>query len=208
MNSTTPHLRSGPSYAGRRVGLLGGSFNPAHQGHRAVSLFALKRLGLHEIWWLVSPQNPLKSSKNMASFSTRLAASKAMANHPKIVVLDLENETHTLYTVELLRALKKRYGRTHFVWLMGADNLKQIPKWRNWAAIFNLAPVAVFRRPSYVAGCRQGKAAQRLSRSWRAVGTEGRGLALKPAPIWTVLDNPLNKLSATKIRERLRREKS
>jgi nicotinate-nucleotide adenylyltransferase len=195
----TPHLRSGPSLAKRRIGLLGGSFNPAHAGHRAVSLYALRQLKLDQIWWLVSPQNPLKPQKGMVSLPRRLRAARKLANHPQIIVSDLETHLGTRYTVDTLRALRKRFPQTRFVWLMGADNLQQIPAWHQGLDIFKLVPVAIFRRPAYPAGRRSGKAAQRFERSW--IGTRrAKSLAAFCPPAWIVLDNPYNKLSATAIR--------
>jgi len=195
-----PHLNSGPSFAGRRIGLLGGSFNPAHEGHVAVSRFALKRLGLDQVWWLVSPQNPLKSAHGMAPLSERLLAARRRAGHARIVVTDIERELGTLYTADTLRALKRRFPRTHFVWLMGADNLAQLPKWHKWTHIFEAVPVAVFRRPAYAAGRKRGKAAQRFDGAWMPVCRSGR-LALSKAPAWLVLDNRLDPLSSTQVRK-------
>ncbi len=121
----------------RRVGLLGGSFNPAHAGHRHISLEALKRLDLDEVWWLVAPQNPLKPARGMAPFKTRLGAAAKLADDRRIKVLDLEAQLGTHYTVDTLAALQRRFPRTRFVWLMGADNLAQIRHWRRWTEIFN-----------------------------------------------------------------------
>ncbi len=133
----------------RRVGLLGGSFNPAHAGHRHISLEALKRLDLDEVWWLVAPQNPLKPARGMAPFKTRLDAAAKLADDRRVRVLDLEGQLGTHYTVDTLAALQRRFPRTRFVWLMGADNLAQIRHWRRWTEIFNRVPIAVFARPTY-----------------------------------------------------------
>lgn len=197
----TVHLRSGPSLAGRRIGLLGGSFNPTHEGHRSVSLHALKQLGLDQIWWLVSPQNPLKSSRGMAPMAERLRTAKSVARHPKIVVTDIETRLGTRYTFDTLRALRRRFPRTRFVWLMGADNLGQIPAWHKGLGIFDLVPVAVFRRPAYAAGRRLGKAAQRFDHAWMPA-KRGRLLASFCPPAWMVLNNKYNSLSATEIRRK------
>lgn len=195
------HLRSGPFFADRKIGILGGSFNPAHAGHRGISLHALKQLGLDEVWWLVSPQNPLKSPKNMAALAERMRAARAVARHPKITVTDLETQLGTRYTVDTLRALKRRFPKTHFVWLMGADNLEQIPAWHKGLDIFTLVPVAVLRRPAYAAGRRAGMAAQRFDRAWLP-SRRARKLAMLDAPAWMLLDNRHNPLSATEIRRR------
>lgn len=187
--------------AGRRkIGLLGGSFNPAHNGHRTMSLEALKRLGLDQIWWLVSPQNPLKSSHGMAPFAVRLAQAKQVAHHPRILVTDFESRQGLHYTADVLFALRKRFPQTHFVWLMGADNMQQIVHWKDWQDIFRLVPIAVFRRPAYAVGRKRGKAAHRYDRFW--VHPKHRHkLADLPPPAWLVLEHPLNSLSATKIRK-------
>jgi nicotinate-nucleotide adenylyltransferase len=197
----SPHLRSGPSFAGARVGLLGGSFNPAHEGHLAISRYALKRLGLDQIWWLVSPQNPLKPARGMAPLAQRLAAAKKIAHaHPRIAVTAIEARLGTRYTVDTLKALRRRFPKARFVWLMGADNFGQMPRWRDWPAIFRLVPIAVLRRPAYAAGHGTGKAARRFARHWRQ-GGEGKGLARAVPPVWLVLHNPQNALSATEIRK-------
>ena len=153
---------------------MGGSFNPAHEGHRHVSLEALKRLGLDEVWWLVAPQNPLKPSAGMAPLQTRLAAAKAFARHPRIRVLDLESVLDTRYSADTIAALQALYPRQKFVWLMGADNLAQIRHWRHWRSIFarhRIAPPA-------------------------------RRLARTTPPAWTFLPVKLDPSSATAIRSR------
>ena len=134
-------------FADLKIGLLGGSFNPAHDGHLAMSLYALKRLGLDQIWWLVSPQNPLKSAAEMIPLARRMEQSMRLAAHPRLIVTSIESALGTRYTADTLRVLKKRFPRTRFVWLMGADNLRQIPCWKDWQDIFHAVPVAVFRRP-------------------------------------------------------------
>ncbi len=202
-----PRLHSGRIYAGMRIGLLGGSFNPAHAAHREMSLHALKRLGLDEIWWLVSPQNPLKPEKNMAPFATRLKAARALARHPRICVTDLEAQLGARYTACTLRGLRRHFPATRFVWLMGADNLRQIPKWHRWTDIFAQAPVAVFRRQGY-GFYAFGKAALRFAAARRPVEGCGRKLASLAPPAWLVLDNRLNLLSATAIRRRSNRNEA
>ena len=133
----------------RRIGILGGSFNPAHDGHRHISLEALKRLRLDEVWWLVSPQNPLKPQEGMAPFEDRIEKAKSVADHPRIRVTDIEKGFATTYTAETLARLCRRFPNQRFVWLMGADNLSQISRWNRWTRIFHTVPVAVFDRPSY-----------------------------------------------------------
>jgi len=144
-------LKPSPPAAGRRprVGLLGGSFNPAHIGHLHISRLALDLLKLDEIWWLVSPQNPLKPEEGMASLADRLNSARAMARGRNLWVTDIEGEMGTRFTTETLKALKGRFPRHRFVWIMGADNLIDIWRWNDWTTIFETVPVAVFARPTY-----------------------------------------------------------
>jgi nicotinate-nucleotide adenylyltransferase len=185
----------------RRVGLLGGSFNPAHGGHLHVSREALKRLDLDEVWWLVSPQNPLKPRAGMGGLEERLANARAVARHPRIKVTDLETRLGTSYTADTLAALKRRFPHTRFVWLMGADNLLQISRWERWKNIFELVPIAVFARPSYSLRSLSGSAARRFAR--RRVSLQGaRRLADTVPPAWVFLPVRLDARSATDIRSR------
>jgi nicotinate-nucleotide adenylyltransferase len=133
----------------RRVGLLGGSFNPAHGGHRRVSLFAQQALGLDEVWWLVSPGNPLKDPAGMAPLAARFASAARLARRAPITVSAIERELGTRYTVDTLRALRQRWPKRDFVWLMGADNLAQFHRWRDWRGIARTMPIAVVARPGY-----------------------------------------------------------
>ncbi|WP_095012235.1 nicotinate-nucleotide adenylyltransferase [Tsuneonella mangrovi] len=135
--------------AGPRVGLLGGSFNPAHAGHRRISLFAARALGLDEVWWLVSPGNPLKPAKGMAPLNARLKAAQAIARRAPIRATAIEREFGTRYTIETVRALCQRYPKRHFVWMMGADNLAQFDRWKGWRDIARTLPIAVIARPGY-----------------------------------------------------------
>lgn len=135
--------------SGIRTGLLGGSFNPAHGGHRRITLFALRALGLDECWWLVSPGNPLKPKKGMAPLPARVGAGMVQARHAPIRVTAIERELGTRYTVDTLRALQRRYPRRRFVWLMGADNLAQFHRWKDWRRIARMMPIAVIARPGY-----------------------------------------------------------
>lgn len=187
----------------RTVGLLGGSFNPAHDGHRYISLIALNHLGLDEVWWLVSPQNPLKSLAEMAPLSERLASAAAVSDHPRIRVTGVETQLATKYTADTLAALKVRYPGIRFVWLMGADNLAQIPKWRRWTDIFRGVPVAIIDRAPYSFSSLAGKAVHRFAR-WRVGGRAVQGLAHRPPPAWTFLPVRRHDGSATAIRARRR----
>ncbi len=131
------------------IGLLGGSFNPAHGGHRSISLFALDTLQLSEIWWIVSPGNPLKSNKDMAQLSYRLASAKAQSRRSRIKVSAIEKQLGTRYTVDTLKYLKRKYPKHNFIWLMGADNLAQFHRWQRWREIAQTLPIAVIERPGY-----------------------------------------------------------
>ena len=133
----------------RRIGLLGGSFNPAHRGHRAISLAAIDALGLDEVWWLVSPGNPLKAARGMAPMAVRLASARAMARRARIRPTDLEARLGTVYTVDTVRAIRRRFPNHRFVWLMGGDNLAQFHRWRDWRRLAREVPIAVIARPGY-----------------------------------------------------------
>jgi nicotinate-nucleotide adenylyltransferase len=181
-----------------RIGLLGGSFNPPHEGHRHVSLEALKRLGLDEIWWLVAPQNPLKPAAGMAPFAERLAEAKAFSHHPRIRVCDIETQLGTRYTIDTIAALQALYPRQCFVWLMGADNLAQIRHWRRWRSIFARLPIAVFARPTYCQRALAELAAKRFARARMML--PARRLACSRPPAWAFLPVKLDPSSATAIR--------
>ena len=131
------------------TGLLGGSFNPAHGGHRRITLFAIKALGLDAAWWLVSPGNPLKPKAGMAPLAARYKSARKQARNAPIRVTAIERELGTVFTVDTLRAIKHRFPRRRFVWLMGADNLAQFHKWRSWRQIAREMPIAVIARPGY-----------------------------------------------------------
>ncbi|MFT3978545.1 MAG: nicotinate-nucleotide adenylyltransferase [Sphingomonas bacterium] len=132
-----------------RTGLLGGSFNPAHRGHRGISLAAIRALGLDEMWWLVSPGNPLKPVEGMAPLAARLASARAMARHAPIRATHIERRLGTRYTADTLAALVRRYPKRRFIWVMGADNLAQFHRWRDWRKIARTVPIAVIARPGY-----------------------------------------------------------
>jgi nicotinate-nucleotide adenylyltransferase len=144
-----PTLKRAKGRTALRIGLLGGSFNPAHGGHRRISLFAMQALGLDEVWWLVSPGNPLKPATGMASLSARAASARAQARRAPIRVTAIERDLGTRYTVDTLRALVRRWPKYRFVWLMGADNLAQLHRWRDWRRLARAMPIAVIARPGY-----------------------------------------------------------
>lgn len=185
-----------------RVGLLGGSFNPAHDGHRHVAELALGLLGLDAVWLLVSPQNPLKPQAGMAPLAARLETARAVvAGHPRLCATAIETELGTRYTVDTLAKLRTRFPRVRFVWLMGADNLVQVARWARWLRIFQAVPVAILARAPYSQKALAAKAARRLSR-FRLADRAARGLAARRAPAWVYLHTRLHPASATAIRAR------
>jgi nicotinate-nucleotide adenylyltransferase len=187
--------------AGQRIGLLGGSYNPVHGGHRDISLEALKRLRLDQVWWVVSPQNPLKPRQDMAPLSRRLAQAEAVAKHRRIVVTAIEDSLGTTATVDTIERLRDYFPKVKFVWLMGADNLQQIPRWQRWQEIFHMLPVAVFDRPTYSLRALTGKAARRFSHRRLHERASARLPNLEP-PAWVFIHIRLNPLSATALRAR------
>jgi nicotinate-nucleotide adenylyltransferase len=183
----------------RRIGLLGGSFNPAHAGHRHISLEALKRLDLDEVWWLVAPQNPLKPARGMAAFKSRLDTARRLARHPRIRVLDVEARLGTRYTIDTVTALQRMLPRARFIFVMGADILAQIRHWKDWTEIFSRLPIAVFARPTYCFKGLAGLAAHRYAPD-RVTPRAARRLAEMAAPAWVFLPIKLDPSSATDIR--------
>jgi nicotinate-nucleotide adenylyltransferase len=182
-----------------KTGLLGGSFNPAHRGHRQISIQAPRALGLDEIWWLVSPGNPLKPARGMAPLETRFASAKAMARGLPIRVTAIERKLGTRYTVDTLRALKRRFPERRFVWLMGADNLSQFHLWRDWRAIAALVPIAVVGRPGYDADAHSARAMGWLRRFVRPAGQARHWTKWRP-PALVLLKLPPDPTSATALR--------
>jgi nicotinate-nucleotide adenylyltransferase len=184
---------------GMRVGLMGGSFNPAHSGHRHVALQALKRLSLHRVWCLVSPGNPLKSASELADFDLRLTAAARLLRHPRIDVTGFEAKLRSAYTIDALRFLKRRYPAVRFVWIMGGDNLACFHRWRCWREILALAPIAVFDRPNWRLPALSSPAAGAGAHS-RVAERRARSLTLTQPPAWTFISIPLSSLSSTALR--------
>ena len=182
-----------------RIGLLGGSFNPAHEGHRAISREALKRLRLDRVWWLVSPQNPLKPTDQTADLEQRLAAARAIADHPRVIVTDLERRIGTRYTVDTLAWLTRRC-RARFVWLIGADNMAQLPRWRRWQRLVRMVPIAVFDREPYSYLALAGRMARAYAGE-RLVERRAPVLAEYPPPAWVYLRLRRHQVSSTAIRQ-------
>jgi nicotinate-nucleotide adenylyltransferase len=183
-----------------RIGLLGGSFNPAHAGHRAISLEALRRLRLDRVWWLVSPQNPLKPADQTADLAQRLAGARAVADHPRLVVTDLERRVGTTYSVDTLEWLTKRC-RARFVWLIGADNLAQLPRWRRWRRLVRTVPIAVFDREPYSYLALAGRMASAYAGE-RLAERRAPALAECPPPAWVYLRLRRHQASSTALRQR------
>lgn len=182
-----------------RIGLLGGSFNPVHAGHLHVARLALRRLGLDQVWLLVSPGNPLKPARGMAGFEARLAGVRAAVDGQRILASGLEAAWGTRFSVDTLRELRRRFPRARFVWLMGADILEQLPRWRRWGEMAGLAPFAVVPRPTYNHRALAGRAARRL-RGARRPARSAAVLALASPPGWAFLPGPQHAASATAIR--------
>ncbi len=184
---------------GQRIGLLGGSFNPAHAGHRWISLRALTALQLQEVWWLVSPQNPLKPTSGMLPFRSRLAGARRIAAHPQIIVSDLEHRLGTVRTHATLALLRRRLPGTRFVWLMGADLPPSVHVWEHWERIFRSAAVAVFARPSYARPALTSLAFRRFQRA-RIRPADRAALASHRPPCWTYVTGPAHPESASALR--------
>jgi len=183
----------------KRIGLLGGSFNPAHKGHRAISLHAIRALELDEVWWLVSPGNPLKPAKGMAPLAARLASARRMARHAPIRPTAIEARLGTRYTVDTLRKLVRLYPRKRFVWLMGADNLGQFHQWRDWRTIAREVPIAVIARPGYDRDARASPAMGWLRRAVRPAG-QAKNWTRWRLPALVLLRFRPDKTSATSLR--------
>jgi nicotinate-nucleotide adenylyltransferase len=184
---------------GMRIGLLGGSFNPPHVAHRAISLFAIKRLELDRVWWLVSPGNPLKAPGGVHDLDERAEAARRMADDPRIDVSCLESVIGTRYTVDTISYLRRRASGLRFVWIMGADNLAQFHRWQNWRRIASEVPIAVIDRPPQSFRALAAPAAQALAR-YRLPENQAGRLADRRAPAWVFLTGMKLSLSSTGLR--------
>jgi nicotinate-nucleotide adenylyltransferase len=184
---------------GMRIGLLGGSFNPPHDAHRAISLFAIKRLKLDRVWWLVTPGNPLKDRGTLRDLDVRAEAARTMANDPRIDVSCLEAVIGTRYTVDTITYLRRRASGLRFVWIMGADNLAQFHRWKDWRQIASEVPIAVIDRPPQSFRALAAPAAQALVRYRLPENRAGR-LADQRAPAWVFLTGMKLALSSTGLR--------
>ena len=182
-----------------RIGLLGGSFNPPHAAHRSISLFAIKRLKLDRVWWLVTPGNPLKEHGALRDLDARTEAARAMADDPRIDVSRLESVIGTRYTVDTITYLRRRASGLRFVWIMGADNLAQFHRWENWRRIASEVPIAVIDRPPQSFRALAAPAAQALAR-YRLPENQAARLADRRAPAWVFLTGMKLNLSSTGLR--------
>lgn len=185
---------------GRRIGLLGGSFDPAHDGHAHITREALKRFDLDEVWWLVSPGNPLKT-RGPEPLERRLNMAGKVMQHPRVRITALETDLGTRFTAETLDALKKAYPGVTFVWLMGADNLATFHRWERWRDIVASVPIAVLARPGQRISARMSPAARRF-RAARLRAREAPRLAAFEAPAWCFVNVPMSDLSSSEIRGR------
>ena len=188
---------------GQRIGLLGGSFNPPHVAHRQISEVVLKRLGLDQVWWLVTPGNPLKGRGELAPLAERLVLCRAMAKNPRIEVTAFERDLPTAFTAGTLAFLKRRSPLVRFVWIMGADNLAGFHHWRRWREILTMVPVVVVDRPGWRLKALASKAAKAFAGS-RVPEARAMGLVAMPPPAWTFLTGPLSSVSSTDLRSKAR----
>lgn len=182
-----------------RTGLLGGSFNPGHRGHRRLSIHAARALRLDEVWWLVSPGNPLKEPEGMAPLAARFASARRAARGLPVRVTAIEAELGTRYTLDTLRALRRRFPRRSFVWLMGADNLAQFHLWRDWRKIARMVPIAVIDRPGYGRQALKAPAMGWLRRFVRPESQARNWTSWRP-PALVLLNLPPDPSSATALR--------
>lgn len=183
---------------GQVIGLLGGSFDPAHEGHVQITKAALRRFGLDRVWWLVSPANPLKE-KGPAPLSRRIEIARKKMVHPRVEVTDIEARLGTRYTAQTLARLHDLYPGVRFVWLMGADNLAQFHLWQDWQAIMDSVPVGVLARPGDRISARMSVAA-RVYRAHRLSGRASALLGRSDAPVWSFVNIPMTQMSSTTIR--------
>ena len=192
--------RQGVPYAraGQVVGLLGGSFDPAHAGHVHITQAAMTRLGLDRVWWLVSPGNPLKSH-GPAPMDMRITQAKVVMQHPRVTVTDIEARLGTRYTAETIAALQQAYPGVRFVWLMGADNLAQFHLWQDWQEILARVPVGVLARPGDRISARMSRAARMYAQD-RLIGRAAKLLGRAVAPAWAFVNLPMSQSSSTAIR--------
>lgn len=185
---------------GMTVGLLGGSFDPAHRGHAHITREALKRFGLDRVWWLVSPGNPLKT-KGPAPLTRRIKAARQVMQHPAVKISDIETRLGTRYTAETLSRLFALYPGVRFVWLIGADNFATLHHWDNWEWIMDRVPIGILARPGQRISARMSRAARHY-KPFRLRGREAPMLCVAEAPAWCFVNVPMDSSSSTAIRAR------
>lgn len=182
-----------------RIGLLGGSFNPAHSGHRDISIAALNALKLDAVWWLVSPGNPLKDPEIYAPYESRIRMAQKIADDPRIVISNFEYRRKLQYTIDTLTALIDDHPAVDFVWLMGSDSLTSFHHWKNWREIFALLPIAVFSRPDTELAGQTTPAAQMFS-AFQIAEDDAEHLPGQQAPAWVFISSTANPISSTDLR--------
>jgi nicotinate-nucleotide adenylyltransferase len=200
------YLKMPMTESGQRIGLFGGSFNPPHEGHVHVCEQALRRLQLDQIWWLVTPGNPLKDTSNLAPLEKRIEACELITVDPRMKITACEATMPTRYTADTLQYIVERNTGVNFVWIMGADNLGQFHHWERWRDIAHSMPFAVIDRPGSTMALHSSPAAQILSH-FRIDESDASLLSTTKAPAWTFLHGPRNSLSSTLIRQKLARQK-
>ena len=195
-----PHILDGARWCGRRVGLLGGSFNPPHEGHMHISLSALQALELDCIWWLVTPQNPLKQEKPLP-LEKRMALCREIANHPKIIISDIEETLGTQKTIDTMHALKKRFSKTAFVWISGMDNAHELHHWARWKGLLGMVPMAHFARPG--ANTLMKSCKTRMLSQQKQIVTQRTGRrSLAPKQTYWMMQKRMMDISSTEIRNK------
>ncbi len=188
-----------PAGRGSRIGLFGGTFNPAHEGHRLASVAAMKRLRLDRVWWLVTPGNPLKERGGLPTLAARVEAAAHVADHPRIDVTGFEEALGSRYSVDTLRYLRRRFPGTGFVWIMGADILGQLHRWKHWRAFVEAVPLAVVDRPGSTFNAARGRAATVMARG-RLREAEAAALVGARTPAFVFIHGPRSAASSTRLR--------
>jgi nicotinate-nucleotide adenylyltransferase len=191
-----------PHSRGLRVGLFGGSFNPPHAAHRAASLLAMKRLRLDQVWWLVTPGNPLKDRRGLPPLAARIAAARRVAHHPRIRVTGVEAAFRTRFTCDTLAILRRRCPGVRFIWIMGADNLPALHRWRNWRGLAQLMPIAVVDRGGISLRALAALAPSALAR-WRLPEAAVASLVTRKPPAWLYLHGLRLTMSSTRLRGKI-----